>query len=264
MSAIPLLFTSGWASGINAYMVVLMLGIMGRFAHMSAVPPTLDRLDVMAVAGALVLVEFWADKIPYVHTGWDALHTVIRPVIGGAIGLLMAHHSHGSLTQAVVTAAAAGGTALVSHLVKSTIRAANVSPDPVSHGVVSMAEDFLVAGLVALVLLHPLIAASIALLALVTGILLATVLAAQFKRYLERRFSQRRTHQASRLPRHEPRLLGHEASRSESLWSDGPAPDSAWSDTPAPDSAWSDTHVSDPYRPESPWYEPPASDSVWD
>jgi len=74
MSAVPLIFTSGWASGINAYAVVLMLGLLGRFGHMSAVPATLERTDILAVAGALFVCEFVVDKIPVLDSAWDVAH----------------------------------------------------------------------------------------------------------------------------------------------------------------------------------------------
>jgi hypothetical protein len=68
MSAVPLIFSSGWASGINSYAVVLLLGLLGRFAHMSAVPPALERTDVLAVCAVLFLGQFVFGKIPYVDS----------------------------------------------------------------------------------------------------------------------------------------------------------------------------------------------------
>jgi Domain of unknown function (DUF4126) len=79
MSALPLIFTSGWASGINAYAVVLLRGLLGRFGHQAAVPPTLERTDVLAVAAVLFACQFVAGKIPYVDSAWDLVHTASRP-----------------------------------------------------------------------------------------------------------------------------------------------------------------------------------------
>ena len=171
MSAVPLIFSSGWASGINSYAVVLLLGLLGRYAHMSSVPPTLERTDVLAVCAVLFLGQFVLGKIPYVDSVWDAIHTAIRPLMGAAVGALMAGHAH-TLPQAAA-AAIGGGTALATHLVKSGIRVGvNASPEPVSNVVASLAEDLSVAGLVVLALLHPLVAALIAAALLVLGIIL--------------------------------------------------------------------------------------------
>ena len=89
MSAIPLIFTSGWASGINCYAVVLLLGLLGRFGHEPAVPPTLERWDVLAVAAVLFACQFVAGKIPYLDSAWDAVSTVVRPVAGALVGALI-------------------------------------------------------------------------------------------------------------------------------------------------------------------------------
>ena len=77
MGVVPLIFTSGWASGVNAYAVVLMLGLLGRLGGQSTVPPVLERTDVLVAAAVLFLCEAVADKIPYVDTVWDAIHTAI-------------------------------------------------------------------------------------------------------------------------------------------------------------------------------------------
>lgn len=119
MMAVPLIFTSGWASGINCYAVVLMLGLLGRFGHQAAVPPALERTDVLAVAAVLFAAQFAAGKVPCLDSAWDVAHTAVRPVFGGAIGLLMAQHAGGSLTQAIAATALGGGTSLATHLVKT-------------------------------------------------------------------------------------------------------------------------------------------------
>lgn len=192
MTVIPLIFTSGWASGINAYAVVLVLGLFGRFGHEAAVPPTLERWDVIAIAGALFLCEFVADKIPYVDSVWDAAHTFVRPVIGGAIGTLMAHHAHGSLTEAVTAAAGGGGTALASHLIKAGVRmGVNTSPEPFSNIVLSMAEDLTVAGVVSLAMIHPLPAALIAAVLLAAGVATVIFLIKRIRSFLQTRRERR-------------------------------------------------------------------------
>jgi uncharacterized protein DUF4126 len=178
LSAIPLIFTSGWASGINCYAVVLMLGMLGRFGHMSAVPPTLLRADVLAVAGVLFACQFLVGKVPYLDAIWDLLHTAVRPVVGGAIGLLMVHHAQGSLTKAAVVVVIGGGTSLITHLVKTGVRLSlNTSPEPVSNSVVSVLEDLAVAGMVVFALLYPIPAAVLAAVLLLMGIVIVALLA---------------------------------------------------------------------------------------
>jgi Domain of unknown function (DUF4126) len=201
MPAIPLIFTSGWASGINSYAVVLMLGLLGRFDHMSAVPPTLERSDVLAVAAVLFVGQFVVGKIPYLDSAWDLVHTAVRPVVGGAIGVLMAHHAHGSLPQAVAAAAIGGSTALVTHLVKTGVRmGVNTSPEPVSNIIASVLEDLTVAGMVVFALLRPVLAASLAAVLLVLGLLLVVLLAGRIRRAWRRRRDRRLQRQASRGP----------------------------------------------------------------
>ena len=78
-SALALVFSSGWASGINAYLVVLVLGIADRVGGFAEIPDVLGRWDVLAVAGFLYAMEFVADKIPYIDSTWDAISTAIRP-----------------------------------------------------------------------------------------------------------------------------------------------------------------------------------------
>lgn len=192
MSAVPLIFTSGWASGINAYAVVIVLSLFGRFGHVAAVPPTLERSDVLLAASVLFLCEFLADKIPLLDTVWDAGHTAVRPALGGAIGALMAHHAHGSLTGTIISSALGGGTALISHLVKAGVRiGVNVSPEPASNIVLSVAEDLAVAIVVALALLHPLAAALIAAAFLMMGLLLVAFVFSRVRAYWRNRRARR-------------------------------------------------------------------------
>jgi hypothetical protein len=197
MSAVPLIFSSGWASGINSYAVVLLLGLLGRYAHMSAVPPTLERTDVLAVCAVLFLGQFVVGKIPYVDSVWDGIHTAVRPVMGAAVGALMAGHAH-TLPQAAA-AALGGGAALATHLVKTGIRVGvNVSPEPVSNVIASLAEDLGVAGIVVLALLHPLVAALIAATLLVVGVVLVIMLAKRIRRAWRRRRERRHERQSAR------------------------------------------------------------------
>lgn len=183
---VPWVFTSGWASGVNAYAVVLLMGLLGRFAGVEAVPAPLLRTDVLVVAAVLFCAELVADKIPYVDSTWDAVHTVVRPAVGAALGAMLAGDA-GSFQQAL--AATAGGvTALTSHAVKAGLRAAvNTSPEPASNIAVSTAEDVAVAGVVSLAVLAPWVAAGIAAVLLVSGLVLVGLLASRIRRFTRRR-----------------------------------------------------------------------------
>lgn len=182
---LPLAFTSGWASGVNAYATVLLLGLLGRFGGVEAVPSGLERTDVLVAAGVLYAVEFIADKVPYVDSTWDAVHTAIRPTIGAGIALLIAGDAE-SLDQAIL-AATGGVTALVSHLVKTGLRlAVNTSPEPASNIAVSVLEDFSVAGIIALAVAAPWVAAGIAAVLLIVGVTLVIVLAKRIRRARQR------------------------------------------------------------------------------
>lgn len=178
---LPWVFTSGWASGINAYAVVLLMGLLGRFAGVDAVPAALQRGDVLVVAAVLFLVEMVADKIPYVDSAWDAVHTVVRPAVGAAVGALLAGQA--SDLQQAVMATTGGASALVSHLVKAGLRAAvNTSPEPASNVLVSTGEDLTVAGVVSLAVLNPWVAGSIAAVLLLTGAALVVLLWQRIRR----------------------------------------------------------------------------------
>ncbi|MFE2427999.1 DUF4126 domain-containing protein [Streptomyces sp. NPDC059373] len=198
MSVLPLVFTSGWASGINAYAVVLLLGLMGATGVSDEVPPALERTDVLVVAGVLFLCEAVADKIPYVDTGWDAVHTVIRPIAGGVVAALIAGHD-GSLPQ-LAAAAVGGTTALASHLVKAGIRmGVNTSPEPASNIIVSLGEDLGVSGIIVFALFHPLPAAIIAAVALVLGGVTVYFVLSRIRRYWRRRQARRAARRGNAL-----------------------------------------------------------------
>ncbi|WP_210424432.1 DUF4126 domain-containing protein [Gephyromycinifex aptenodytis] len=182
-----LTFTSGWASGINAYAAVLVLGLLGRFAGAEAVPAALMRTDVLVVAGILFLIEMVADKIPYIDSTWDSIHTLIRPAVGGVLGYLLAHDTASVPTALAATAGAL--TALTSHTAKAGTRlGVNASPEPVSNIVVSTAEDLTVAGVLSLALAQPMIAAGIAGTLLLVTIAIAFLLISRVRR-LHRRLA---------------------------------------------------------------------------
>lgn len=199
MSVLPLVFTSGWASGINAYAVVLLLGIFGATGVSDEVPASLQRTDVLVVAGVLFLCELVADKIPYVDSVWDTAHTVIRPVSGAVVAALLAG-GDGSLPE-LAAGAVGGSTALVSHLVKAGTRmAVNTSPEPFSNIAMSTAEDLGVAGVVTFAIFHPWIAATVAGTLLVLGLVVLAFLASRIRRFLRRRAQRREEKRLTAVP----------------------------------------------------------------
>lgn len=190
VSVLPLVFTSGWASGINAYAVVLLFGVFGATGLTDEVPESLQRTDVLVVVGVLFVCEAVADKIPYVDSIWDTAHTVIRPVSGAVVAALLAGQS-GSLPE-IAAGAVGGSTALMSHLVKAGTRmAVNTSPEPFSNIAVSTAEDLGVAGIITFAIFHPLAAAIVAGGLLLLGIVIIVFLAAKIRNFRRRKAERR-------------------------------------------------------------------------
>jgi len=188
---LPTVFSSGWASGVNAYLVVLGLGLYGRVFNAEGVPEALMRTDVLVAAAVMYAIEFVTDKIPYVDSAWDTISTAIRPTIGAIIGVLLAGDAS-SLEQATM-GVVGGGSALASHLVKAGIRlAVNGSPEPVSNATVSVGEDVTVAGVVTLVVYHPWWALGISATLLVLGIVIVVLLL----RWVQRGWRRRRERRA--------------------------------------------------------------------
>lgn len=189
MNLVPLAIANGWAAGINAYAVVLLLGLLGR-SGVAETPEVLQRTDVLVAAGVLTVLDFIADKVPYVDSAWDAVHTAIRPTIAAVVGALLAGDAT-TLEQAL-TAAGSGGTALVSHLSKASLRlAVNTSPEPASNVGVSLLEDVAVVGVVTLAVEHPWLAAGIALALLLTMATLVFLLLHRIRRALRSRRTRR-------------------------------------------------------------------------
>jgi hypothetical protein len=158
LETLSLAMGTAWTSGINVYATVAILGLADRF-EMFELPPELQILAhplVIGVACVMYVIEFFADKIPYVDNGWDAFHTFIR-IPAGAI---LAARSVGEVGPALeVAAVLAGGTvALAAHGSKATVRLAiNASPEPFSNWFASVGEDVAVLGGVWLMFNHPLV-----------------------------------------------------------------------------------------------------------
>jgi Domain of unknown function (DUF4126) len=145
VDALPLVISSGWAAGVNAYATVLLLGVFGRLG-LGDVPDGLESPGVMIAAAALYAVEFVTDKIPYVDNLWDTVHTAIRPTIAAVLGVLLAGDATG------------------------------LEPDPISTANDSLDENLLVGTVIALVVTHPWAALALSLTLLALGLTLIALL----------------------------------------------------------------------------------------
>ncbi len=156
IQAITLAMGAAWASGVNLYAAILTLGVLGVSGSM-VLPPELQVLQhpmVLTAAGLMFAVEFCADKIPGLDTGWDAIHTFIRIPAGA----LLAAGAIGEVSPGLsVAAAIVGGViATSSHVTKSGSRVLiNSSPEPFSNWFASLSEDIAVMGGIWLAVKHP-------------------------------------------------------------------------------------------------------------
>jgi hypothetical protein len=144
ISTIAIAMGSAWVSGINLYACVATLGLLSRFAHLK-LPGELDVVTngwVIGVAVALYVIEFVADKVPWVDSTWDVIHTFIR-IPAGAVLAAAAFGDFDRSIQ-VIALLLGGGLALSSHGTKAATRAVlNTLPEPVTNAVVSVIEDVL-------------------------------------------------------------------------------------------------------------------------
>jgi hypothetical protein len=145
--------------------------------------------------------QFVVGKIPMLDSVWDLIHTAVRPVVGGAIAVVVAQQAHASPTATVGAAVLGGGSALASHVVKTGMRVGvNASPEPFSNVIASLGEDLGVTGLVSLAVFHPVAAAVVAAAALVLGIALFALLASWIRRGWQRRRDARRGRSPGGVP----------------------------------------------------------------
>jgi hypothetical protein len=175
-----------FAAGINLYATVAILGLASRYGWVSLPEQyrVFDNDFVIVAALVLYVIEFFADKIPWVDSIWDALHTVIRPV-GGAL-IAVATLGDASPTVEGLVALVGGTLAAGSHLTKAGTRAvANTSPEPFTNWILSLTEDIFVVTLGFLALKYPLAATAVVAVALT----LMVVFAARIIRAVKRRWA---------------------------------------------------------------------------
>ncbi len=165
-----LLLGTGWASGVNLYAVVALLGLTDRMGWFEA-PEILTNPVVIGLAVAMYAVEFVADKVPFLDNAWDVAHTFIRPVGAALVGAALAGQEiDASLLSELTAGAGSGALAFASHATKATARLAiNTSPEPFTNIAASIAEDSLVAAVVLLAINNPLLAGIAVVLLLILG-----------------------------------------------------------------------------------------------
>jgi hypothetical protein len=143
-STLSLALGSAWTSGINLYATVTVLGLLQKFG-LARLPGGLEVLDnwiIIGIAGFLYLVEFFADKIPYVDSVWDVIHTFIRVPAGAIVAYAATFDLDPSIYIPAVLLG--GGLAFSSHGTKAAVRVgANLSPEPVSNWLLSILEDII-------------------------------------------------------------------------------------------------------------------------
>ena len=159
---------AGFSSGLNLYATVATLGLLERFGVIH-LPPSLHALShpaILAIAGILYILEFFADKVPYIDTAWDLLHTFVRPPAAAFLAYSAADAAPAEWRWAA--ALLAGGVALTSHGTKASARAAvNTTPEPFSNWALSFGEDVLAVWLTWMATAHP-IATTVIVVALLS------------------------------------------------------------------------------------------------
>lgn len=184
MELVPTLISTGWTSGVNAYLTVALLSLLGR-AGVGEIPDAVQSDGVLIAALAMFAVEFVVDKVPYLDNAWDAVHTAVRPALASAIGVSFAGHAEVGGLEEALSGGGSGAMALASHAVKAGLRlGVNTSPEPFSNILVSLVEDTAAAGVVVLAVNHPLAAAVIAVVLLAAGVGMLVLLAARIRRAL--------------------------------------------------------------------------------
>ena len=173
METLSLVLGAGFSSGLNLYATVATLGLLQRFGviHLPENLQVLSHPLVLAIAGVLYVMEFLADKVPFIDSIWQAVHTFIRPPAAA----LLAFSATAAAPEAWRWGAAllAGGIALTSHGTKASARAAaNMSPEPLSNWALSFGEDMLAVWLTWFATAHPAIAIVVVCLLLVVSLYL--------------------------------------------------------------------------------------------
>jgi hypothetical protein len=192
MSAVELIALASTVSllaGWRLYLVTLVIGLAMKFGWLP-LPDQLHALDVLAnnwiiaIAALGAIAEFFADKVAWIDSAWDAVHSIVRPV-GGAL-LSMAIVDGGDPAWQVGSLLLGGGAAFLAHAGKAGARTlVNASPEPVSNIVVSTGEDVATVGLLGLAIANPVVAALIAVMLVAISLWLVVAARRALRRLLE-------------------------------------------------------------------------------
>lgn len=167
-----------YAAGLNLYATVAIIGLSTRLAWIGPLPGNLTGMSswwVIGIASVLMLVEFLASLVPAVASIWDTLHSLIRPPAAAALAAATAWH--GDPAFVLIAALLGGGLAVTTHTTKLGLRyAIDASPEPISNGIVSLAELSLVAMITITIWQHPFLTLGLALLVLVLLILIVRLI----------------------------------------------------------------------------------------
>jgi Domain of unknown function (DUF4126) len=175
------------AAGVNLYATVAILGLAAKYGWV-ALPEQFQAFNhdyVIIAAIVMYVIEFFADKIPYFDSLWDAIHTAIRPIGGAVIAVTTLGDASPGMK---AMAALLGGTiAASSHLTKTSTRAAaNTSPEPFSNWILSLGEDVFAVGLGYTALMHPILALAIAVVVLAFIAIFAVAIVRLVRRWFSR------------------------------------------------------------------------------
>lgn len=184
---VALIVSTSFAAGLNVYATVATLGLLAR-AKAVALPPGLEILGswpVIAIAGAMFVIEFFADKVPAFDLVWNSLHTFVRVPVAALLAYRATAHL--SPEAQVLSAVIGGAIAMASHSGKTAARAAvTPSPEPVSNIALSTGEDVVAIGLTWFATAHPFLAAALAVLLLALLVIIARWLWRGMRRALAR------------------------------------------------------------------------------
>jgi hypothetical protein len=177
-----------FAAGLNLYATVAILGLAARYGWVDLPPQyaVFNNPYIITIALVMYVIEFFADKIPWVDTIWDGIHTIVRP-LGGAL-IAVATMGHASAGMTTLIGVLGGAVAATSHASKASTRAvANTSPEPFSNWILSLGEDVFVVALGLITLKYPLIAFAVTMVLLIVIVLFLRMLI----RFLRRRFGRK-------------------------------------------------------------------------
>jgi hypothetical protein len=162
------------AAGVNLYATVAILGLASRYQWVQ-LPEQFKAFDnpwIIGAAGSLYVIEFVADKVPWVDSIWDSVHTLIRPVGGAVIAVASLGDASPAMTAGI--ALLGGAVSASSHATKAGTRvAANASPEPFSNWALSLTEDAFVIGLSFITLKYPLLALGVSVVILILIVMVA-------------------------------------------------------------------------------------------